>query len=201
MATRRDTLISLVASSASAVLGRAMGQHQPAEPHPHDDAIKTEKSADTQTPRVFHGRDFETIAAVCELIIPRTDTPGAADVGVPWRVDQAVQRKPELRPLYESGLRYLNTAAKEHGAEDFLRAPKETRIAILTAMSDGSAAEQREFFQSIKGLTIEWYYNTQEGLARELGFKGNTYRSEFIGCTHPEHWPAERGDAHARQNG
>lgn len=201
MATRRDTLIGLAAGSASAVLSRAKGQHQPAEPHVHDDAIKTNKSAPAPTPQVFHGRDYETIAAVCELIIPRTDTPGAADVGVPWRIDQAVLRKPELKPLYENGLHYLNSAAKEHGAEHFLGAPKQTQVAILTAMSNGDAAQQHEFFQSIKGLTIEWYYNTQEGLAHELGFKGNTYRAEFIGCTHPEHWPEERGDAHAGQNG
>jgi hypothetical protein len=200
MATRRDTLIGLAAGSASAILGRAVGQHQPAEPHAHTDAIKTE-SAETRIPQVFHGRDYETIAAVCELIIPRTDTPGAADVGVPWRIDQAVQRKPEWKPLYESGLRYLNSTAKKHGADDFVGAPKETQIAILTAMSESSAEEQRQFFQSIKALTIEWYYNTEEGLAQELGFKGNTYRPEFIGCTHPEHWPEEPGDAHANQNG
>jgi hypothetical protein len=201
MATRRDTLIGLVAGSASAALGRAMGQHQPAEPHVHDDAVKTEKSPETRTPQVFHGRDYETIAAVCELIIPRTDTPGAIDVGVPWRIDQAIQRQPEWKPLYENGLRYLNSAAKEHGEKDFLSAPKQTQVAILTVMSNGGASEQHDFFQSIKGLTIEWYYNTEQGLAHELGYKGNTYRTEFVGCTHPEHWPEVKGDAHAGQNG
>jgi hypothetical protein len=202
MATRRDTLIGLAAGSASAVLARATPQHQPAEPHVHEDAIKTDKSTETRrTPQVFHGRDYETIAAVCELIIPRTDTPGAADVGVPWRIDQAVQRKPELKSLYENGLQYLNSAAKGHGAEDFLGASTQAQTAILTTISDGGVAEQHKFFQSIKGLTIEWYYNTQEGLAHELGFKGNTYRTDFIGCTHPEHWPEVEGDAHAGQNG
>lgn len=201
MATRRDTLIGLAAGSASAVLGRAAGQHQPAGPHAHGDAIKTDKSAEPRTPQVFHGRDYETIAAVCELIIPRTNTPGAADVGVPWRIDQALQGKPEWTALYENGLRYLNGAAKEHGAEDFLGAPKETQVAILTAISGKDTPEQHEFFQAIKELTIEWYYKTQEGLAQELGFKGDTYRAEFIGCTHPEHWPEERGESHASQNG
>jgi hypothetical protein len=178
-----------------------MGQHQPAEPHVHDDAVKTEKSPETRTPQVFHGRDYETIAAVCELIIPRTDTPGAIDVGVPWRIDQAIQRQPEWKPLYENGLRYLNSAAKEHGEKDFLSAPKQTQVAILTVMSNGGASEQHDFFQSIKGLTIEWYYNTEQGLAHELGYKGNTYRTEFVGCTHPEHWPEVKGNAHAGQNG
>lgn len=201
MATRRDTLIGLAAGSASAVLGRATPQHQPAEPHVHNDAIKTDKSAETRKPRVFHGRDYETIAAVCELIIPRTDTPGAADLGVPWRIDQAVMRKPDLKSLYENGLQHLNSTAKGHGAEDFLGASKQAQTAILTAMSDGGAAQQHEFFQSIKGLAIEWYYNTEEGLAHELGYKGDTYRTDFIGCTHPEHWPEVKGDAHAGQNG
>jgi hypothetical protein len=45
------------------------------------------------------------------------------------------------------------------------------------------------FFQTMKDLTIDGYYSSEQGLVQELGFKGNTFRASFPGCTHLEHWP------------
>jgi Gluconate 2-dehydrogenase subunit 3 len=44
-----------------------------------------------------------------------------------------------------------------------------------------------QFFGKIHGLTIRAYYASPQGWIEELGYKGNTYVSEFKGCTHPEH--------------
>ena len=135
------------------------------------------------------------------MIIPRTDTPGAVDAGVPWRIDQAVSGKPELQALYKQGISDLNDAANGRAKADFLSLPKEDQIAVLTGISREAGTRPREFFESVKALTIEWYYNTQEGLAQELGFKGDTYRTQFTGCTHPEHWPIEKKESDADKIG
>jgi hypothetical protein len=79
--------------------------------------------------------------------------------------------------------------------------PNEDQATILTQISTGVGGRPNEFFESLKALTIEWYYNTQEGLAQELGFKGNTYRTQFTGCTHPEHWPREKKESDADKVG
>jgi hypothetical protein len=185
MATRRTALATLAAGSAAVALGEVLPTHSAHEAGPGNTVEKTERK-----PVYFEGRDYETLTRLTDLILPRTDTPGASDVGVPWRIDQAVSRKKELQPLYRNGLAHLNAAAKEQGKADFLALTGEEQAAILTKMCEPPGTPQEQFVQSVKALTIEWYYNTEPGLGQELGFKGNTYRTEFLGCTHPEHWPA-----------
>jgi hypothetical protein len=193
MATRRKALVTLVAGSASAALAqRVTDRVVDHREHEHEASSDTQPSKPQQTPSFFEGRDYKTLVRLTDLIIPRTDTPGASDVGVPWRIDQAVSRKPELQPLYRQGLAYLNSAAQKNGKSEFLALPEDGQIAVLTSLSKSEAGPERDFFESAKALTIEWYYNSQEGLVQELGFKGNTFRTEFTGCTHPEHWPQQK---------
>lgn len=188
MKTRRDALVTLAAGSAAAALAKGGSQESSVE-HAHETAGEDRVKKEEQRPQFFQGRDYETIVRVTDLIIPRTETPGAADVGAPWRIDQAVWNKPELRPLYVDGLAYLNNSARERGKPDFMSLAEDDQVALLKKISERTETRENEFFQSLKGLTIEWYYNSEAGLARELGFKGDTYRTEFMGCTHPEHWP------------
>jgi hypothetical protein len=192
MATRRQALVTLAGGSAALAVAKGGPQETSAE-HVHHTATEDQVEKKERTPRFFQQRDYATIVRLCDLIIPRTETPGAADVGVPWRIDQAVWQKPELRPLYTDGISYLNNSAKERGKADFLSLPENDQVAVLEKISNQAGTREGEFFQSIKALTIEWYYNSEAGLAQELWFKGNTYRKEFIGCTHPEHWPVEKG--------
>jgi hypothetical protein len=192
MATRRDALVTLAAGSAAVALAQS-GPERPSTGHVHETAPEDSADKRERTPQFFEQHDYETIIRLCDLIIPRTETPGAADAGVPWRVDQAVAHKPELQPLYAHGLAYLKTTAQERGKPDFVSLHEDDQVAVLMKMSQEAGTREGEFFESIKALTIEWYYNSEAGLAHELGFKGDTYRTEFIGCTHPEHWPVEKG--------
>ena len=63
------------------------------------------------------------------------------------------------------------------------------RIAIYLRQSAGNAPESDagRFFRLLKDLTIDGYYSSRAGLVEELGWHGNTFLSEFKGCTHPEH--------------
>jgi hypothetical protein len=189
MATRRTALVTLAAGSAAVALGEVMPDHQA-----HETSSESAEKKVERTPVFFQGRDYETLTRLTDLILPRTETPGASDVGVPWRIDQAVSRKKDLQALYLNGLDHLNAAAKEHGKPDFLALPESAQTALLTNLGESSATPQGQFFESLKALTIEWYYNTEPGLAKELGFKGNTFRTEFPGCTHPEHWPVQAAE-------
>ena len=63
-------------------------------------------------------------------------------------------------------------------------------LAVLTAQQRIELLTPRgedPFFRLVKGMTVDGYYTSQEGLAGELGWHGNTFLSEFKGCTHPEH--------------
>jgi hypothetical protein len=75
----------------------------------------------------------------------------------------------------------LETAARSRFDSGLPALKPEQRIELLTAN------EKDPFVRMIKGMTIDGYYTSQEGLVQELGWHGNTFLTEFKGCTHPEH--------------
>jgi hypothetical protein len=189
MATRRDALVTLATASASIALANER-QEQPAGHHMHEDGPQAEEAKVSRSPTFFTGREYDTVSRIADLIIPRTDTPGAADVGVPWRIDRTVAQDGDLQKVYTQALANLNEAARDLGSQDFITLTQDQQITLLKALEEKSGEPGSKFFQSMKELTIKWYYNSEPGLVQELGFKGNTYRTEFPGCTHSEHWPS-----------
>ena len=83
---------------------------------------------------------------------------------IPWRA----HCKQGLERLRESGFESMTS---------------QQQIDTLTRISESSEAD-REFFETLKNLTIDAYYSTEVGLVQELGYQGNTYLAEFPGCTH-----------------
>ena len=122
-------------------------------------------------PKALPANDLQLLTRVVDLIIPRTDTPGASDAGVQLYIDGLAARYPELAREIQSALAALREAK-------FLDLPEERQTALLLA----SPA-----LTTLKDLTISGYYSSREGLVTELGWHGNTYLAEFPGCTHPEH--------------
>jgi len=43
------------------------------------------------------------------------------------------------------------------------------------------------FFRLVKNMTVEGFYTSRIGLIEVLDYQGMDYKSEFPGCTHPEH--------------
>jgi hypothetical protein len=187
MQTRRAALLTIAGAAASPILlpKSLFAQH---EAHAMGAAAAPLESYD---PVFFKKPDFAVISKLADLILPRTETPGAVDVHVPFRIDHEVAGSPELQKSFETGLALLQAEALNAGAENFTSLSESQQTAILTSMSSDAASPQGQFFQTMKGLTVDWYYRSEEGLVQELGFHGNTFRAEFPGCTHPEHWPVQ----------
>ena len=112
-----------------------------------------------ETLKVFSSDERARVAALVDLIIPRTDTPGAVDAHVVEFIDRKLSLDEALKDRFLAGLRSFDGVLK-----------------------DGDA-----FSKLLKDLTIDGYYTSKEGLTQELGWHGNTYVSEFKGCTHAEH--------------
>jgi hypothetical protein len=115
------------------------------------------------------------LAEVTELILPRTDTPGAADARVNEYIDYALQSDKKRQSDLRAGLRRL------------AKVKADARADWLAKASERPGSPDGRFFAMLKDLTIDGYYQSQEGLVQELGWHGNTYLPEFKGCTHPEH--------------
>lgn len=122
-------------------------------------------------PKVFSADELKLVAQLAEHIVPRTDTPGAADAGVHFLIDRALSSKPADAKKFRAGMKTFAKLAPERQVE---------KLKTLAARKD-------PFFKMLKDLTIDGYYTTRAGLAQELGWHGLTPMPEFHGCTHPEH--------------
>jgi hypothetical protein len=120
---------------------------------------------------VFGDEDMRVLSLLVDIVIPRTETPGASDVGVHFYIQGVAASDSALKWTLQQGLAALN---QEHFLD-------------LTPGWQTSVFVNGPLFQTIKELTIDGYYGTQEGLAGELGYHGATFVAEFEGCTHPEH--------------
>jgi hypothetical protein len=119
---------------------------------------------------------LKAVERLADIIIPRSDTPGAADAGVQFFIDAAAKRNPGLEKALRAGLAWLKK-------NDFLKLAEKDQIALVTRM----VSEEKQFFKTMKDMTIDGYYGSKDGLTKELGWHGNTFLAEFKGCTHPEH--------------
>jgi hypothetical protein len=121
------------------------------------------------------------LSAITEAVIPRTDTPGAIDAGAPAFIDRRLAAAPQLADSFRTGMKSLEAAAQSRFGAAFPALTIPQQLELLNTHADDP------FIRMIKGMTIDGYYSSREGLSQELGWHGNTYLTEFKGCTHPEH--------------
>ena len=162
MGTRRDLL--QIALTATAV---AAQNH-----HASDNEIPAAK----KVARFFKPAEMDLLAKLVDHIIPRSDTPGAADANVHYYIDWQAHTNSKRGAQLRKDLSWIGKQKFNTGDQ----------AALLTAWSK-STGEPRRIFQSLKELTVDGYYGTREGLQQELGWNANTFVREFKGCTHKEH--------------
>jgi len=153
--TRRDALVTIAALAAGSTAEAQTSFLSPAE----------------------HG----WLKSFVDTVIPRTDTPGASDAGVPAFIDRRLATNPKLTELFRSGMKALDDDARARFGAAFPALRPEDQVALLTPR------QEDPFFVAMKGLTVDGYYTSEVGLKQELGWHGNTFLTEFKGCDHPEH--------------
>ena len=154
-ATRREVLVTIAAMAAPAP---AVGQAT-----------------------FLDAAELECLTALADTIIPRTDTPGASDAGVPASIDRRLAANPPAAERFRSEMKVFDTGARSRFGASFSKLTAEQKIEWLKSSGEDP------FFRTVKGMTVDAYYTSREGLAEELGWHGNTFLAEFKGCTHPEH--------------
>ncbi|MEX2302746.1 MAG: gluconate 2-dehydrogenase subunit 3 family protein [Bryobacterales bacterium] len=135
--------------------------------------------AQVYTPQNLSAAQYQMLTALVDLIIPPSDTPGAAAAGADQLIDESLTRAQQRRTTLTAGLEMLEK-------DGFSGLDQAARVNLLTQYSE-AAGERGEFFQLLKDMTVDAYYSTEIGLAQELGYQGNTYLREFPGCQHEEH--------------
>jgi hypothetical protein len=137
-------------------------------------------------PKFFNPAEYRALTRMVDLIIPRTDTPGAADAGVPIYIDIIVGADDALGRKFRSGLADLDATSRAATKRSFVDASPAQQTKILESMQHATPPANG-FFESVKSMTIVGYYSSEIGLFEELHFVGNQMLSSFTGCPHPGH--------------
>jgi hypothetical protein len=164
MPTRRRALRTAAGAAAAFPILGQQHQHAPAS-SPATAAYK---------PKWASPAEMKQLAAIADLILPRTDTPGASDAKVHEYIDFQLNNDKPRQQTLRTGL-------------EWMAAQPDPTAALTKASTAAASSKERLFFDLMKGLTIDGYYQSKEGLVTELGWHGNTYLPKWDGCTHPEH--------------
>ena len=156
---RRDALRSLGASLALTLLPReavAAWERVAAGPRPASG---------------FSSRHLAVVEAIADAILPRTDTPGAADVNVAAFVDVIVNENYSdgERTAFLAGLDGLDAMAFSRGAASVAALTGEQRTELLDRIEeaeDRNAQPSRTYWR-LKGLVIHGYF-TSERVMRDV---------------------------------
>jgi gluconate 2-dehydrogenase gamma chain len=107
---------------------------------------------------------FAIAGAIAERILPRTNTPGALDVGVPAFIDLAYGQfmtAAEKKTLTD-GLAAADAASAAAHKQPFASATAEQQDALLRQLAKASEGQTGTFFQLIRQATIVGYFTSEE---------------------------------------
>ena len=96
-------------------------------------------------PPVLDEAQRAIIAEVAEIIIPRTDTPGAQDVAVPAFIESMLQDafSSEDQQSFISGLKDFDAQAQRAHGKPFLKLSQPQRVAFAQGLHDSAVAEHK----------------------------------------------------------
>jgi glucoside 3-dehydrogenase (cytochrome c) hitch-hiker subunit len=151
---RRDLVRALGAAAAFTLMPRtaqAAWERVAAAPNAPRRALRPDQSA--------------LVAAVADAIIPRTDTPGATDVGVPAFIDVIVAEYygEDERAAFLAGLDAIDSRAKATGGASFVDMMPEARTVLMDSLDvppDRQAPEARGWAR-LKELTVHGYFTSE----------------------------------------
>jgi hypothetical protein len=161
---------------------------------PDYDASKDLARADWK-PQFFDDHQNETLIVLSDLIIPRTDTPGAKEALVNRFIDRVLAAESrEMQRAFQAALAYVDGECAVRYRTAFRHLNAENQVEFLRIVAyphslatwGGEANESPGYkhFSTLKQWISGAYYNSETGM-RELGWDGPPH-GEFAGCTHPE---------------
>lgn len=123
-----------------------------------------------QAGRALSAAQAAFVDRASDLIIPRTDTPGASDAGVVGFIDRwlADYEDPAGRREFLDGLDGLMRRADRSGA--FLALDEAAQTAFLLEEDAAAFSGDRPFFRQFKRLVTLGYYTSEPGATLELEY-------------------------------
>jgi hypothetical protein len=186
--TRRAVLKSLTMSVAAGSVMRVIPL-QAAE-HAHH-MIESEKdaSAGLYAPKFFDAHGYKTLQELCETIIPAdADAGGAIEAGAPEFIDLLSSENTEYQAMLSELLQWIDSTCMKRYGKTWVDGTKAQQAEVLdmaayrkNADTDESLARPVEFFSFLRKFTSDGFFTSRIGI-KYLGYKGNTFLTEFPGC-------------------
>lgn len=129
-----------------------------------DALVAAPAAAATAKPAHLNAAQFATAGAVAERLLPRTDTPGASDVGVPAFIDRIVggfMSDTEKATLL-AGLADLDARSQRAHGKAFAALDAAAQDALLRTVAAESQRKEKTFFHLIRDLTLIGYFTSEE---------------------------------------
>lgn len=140
------------------------------------------------TPVFLTPDQAQTIRAVADVIIPKTETPGAIDVGVPGFIDQMLKEvySKEDQDRFIAGLTTFEEGALKAG-DAFVDMDLEAQLVYLKSVHDPAVEAQkkgelkeRPFILMVKELTLLGFFTSEPGATQVLQY--NPVPGAYQGC-------------------
>lgn len=122
---------------------------------------------------VFSPEQYALLEQVVDVIIPRTDTPGALDAGVPAFMHQMLAEwaSPNTRADIINVLESVDRRAwNKHGAA-FRELPAERRLEVMRALDEEGLSREDLAYGKFKMLVMVGYYHSEAGATQELRYE------------------------------
>lgn len=132
-------------------------------------------------PVFLKGDEASVVSIVSEIIIPRTDTPGAQDAGVPAFIDQMLKEvySEEDQKFFLDGLAAFNAEANKAYGDEFVDLTDEEQAALVKKLHDAAVeaenttdpAPKRPFILMMKELTMLGFFTSEPGATQVLQYE------------------------------
>jgi gluconate 2-dehydrogenase gamma chain len=127
------------------------------------------------------------VTQVAEIIIPKTDTPGAKEVGVPGFIDQIVKEcfTKEDQDKFLNGLKSFDDDAKKEHGDPFIELDAEQQAAYVKKVHDAAVntddtGKDKPFILTMKELTMLGFFTSEVGASQVLQY--NPVPGSYKGC-------------------
>lgn len=99
------------------------------------------------------------LAEIVETIIPKTDTPGAKELGADKFILKMVADcyDKKSQDIFAKGMVSVDELSKKENGKTFVESDAKQKLEVLKKMSTSSNSDEKGFVQLVKGLTIDGY--------------------------------------------
>jgi len=187
--SRRDLIKSLSLTAAAGSMLRVVPFADAEKAHRMVSAHKAASPSGEYAAKFFPERQYKTLQALCQAIIPPDqESGGAVEAGAPEFIDLLTSENKNLQLQFGGGIMWLDAACMERYGQTYLQCTpgQQTEMLDLIAFRKNADKDSRlspgiEFFSTLRKYTADGFFTSEIGI-KYLGYIGNTYLKEFPGC-------------------